>query len=577
MTFTSTKFRTVAGTITFAVMLACPCAGVVVKGRVMLDQNGDGLPDNNDTGVPGVLVSDGVSVTKTDAKGDYRIESAADRTLIHISTPRDRSVEGSFWRWSDGSREEIFLLTKSPQPDSFFWVQMTDSHLGRVDLFKKFMERLNSFPVPLAFAINTGDLVGGVDIKPLDKVKEQYDNYIEGISPFKGTLFNIPGNHEHASFQVKDADKSDPRYGKGTYRKLLGPTYYSWNWGPYHFLALDGTRLPYQEKLGEEQLAWLKEDLAATPVDTPLIVFCHQSLPALRDAKELMNVLKGRPVLAGFCGHLHETFMTKLGEIPVYQTGALSGSWWSGPNPDGSPQGFALVKLDGRNVHYCYSDREGTHSLCITKPSAAKLLSGTVPFEVTVLDYGQPVSVNACTGNTSLPVKKKGTGEFWSVWSGEMDTRLVTDGLTELEITAVVNDAKSSTSARFLTVNGNEAPFESTADAVVKMQVRGIDADDDVYFNGKKIGIIPAGTTNETLVEFAVPAEALKRANRLLIRAAAKPGEKDKDDFNVGSVWMQCGSKRIHDIRYVVFQRHQIGDDKPETYGPEKELFLCIP
>ena len=37
-----------------------------------------------------------------------------------------------------------------------------------------------SAPVPLAFAINTGDLVGGVDVVAIEAAKAQFDRYIKG-------------------------------------------------------------------------------------------------------------------------------------------------------------------------------------------------------------------------------------------------------------------------------------------------------------------------------------------------------------------------------------------------------------
>ena len=47
----------------------------------------------------------------------------------------------------------------------------------------------------------------------------------------------------------------------------------------------------------------------------------------LKDAEQLAGVLQGRKVLGIFCGHLHTTFSTRLGDFPVYQTGAFCGQW----------------------------------------------------------------------------------------------------------------------------------------------------------------------------------------------------------------------------------------------------------
>ena len=222
---------------------------------------------------------------------------------------------------------------------------------------------------------------------------------------FKSPLFNVPGNHEHVSILAKNADTSDPRYGKGLYRQLLGPMHYSWDWANVHFVALDGTTLPYQEKLGEEQLAWLRADLAFQASKKPLILFCHQSAPQLADAKSLTNLLAGHNVLAIFCGHLHATFTTRLGDIPVYQTGALSGSWWSGPNPDGTPQGFRLVQIRGGRLNTTYASREGRRPVYVVSPKASSVQAGKIDIEVSLLDFGERLTPSARYAGQPVPLE----------------------------------------------------------------------------------------------------------------------------------------------------------------------------
>ena len=63
-----------------------PLYGKAVKGRVLCEGKG----------IAGVVVSDGVSVTQTDARGRYRLEPYLDSRLVFISTPSMflRSGEG---------------------------------------------------------------------------------------------------------------------------------------------------------------------------------------------------------------------------------------------------------------------------------------------------------------------------------------------------------------------------------------------------------------------------------------------------------------------------------------------------
>lgn len=555
-----------------------PLAAVSVTGRVVVDVNGTGRVEAADPGVAGVAVSDGRIVVVTDANGAYQLPSADARVLLAMSVPRDHTAPGGWWRWTEGTQTEDFLLAKAPQPDEFLFVQMTDSHLGRVDLFKQTAERLSAFPLPLAFVVNTGDLVGGVDVVPPEKAQEQIDRYLEGAAQFRVPLFNLPGNHEHVAFNVKGADPQHPLYGKGLYRQVLGPMHYSWDWGPVHCIALDGTALPYQEKLGSEQLEWLRADLAVQPADKPLILFCHQSLPALRDASDLVSILAGRKVLAGFCGHLHQTFLMDLKGIPVYHTGALSGSWWSGANPDGSPQGFRLVRVCADRLETTYTDREGSGagSLYVAKPPSSVLRSEPFPVELVVLDLGTPPQVSARLGDTPVALQMTSRETLWSTWQGTADTSALTDGTHALAATAELGQTTATTRTTYLIINGREAPYTATAPATLCLQVRGINAANELRWNDAPLALIPADAANEVTLRFEVPAARLRRLNQLTVRAAVEK-DANRDDFSVGPVWLESGKARIRDPRYVPFERFRLGDDDPKRIVLEATVYFCMP
>jgi hypothetical protein len=559
--------------------MATPSAGLAgtqLSGRVYLDSNNNQRFDPGEPGVPGVLVSDGLAVVATDADGRYRLNSADRRTLVSISVPRDHAVPTGFWRWTDGSHDEDFALVRRPQADAFLFVQITDTHVGRVDLVQEFAARVNKFPKPVAFVVNTGDLVGGIDTVLADKARKQIHDYLTAVAPLKVPLWNVPGNHEHLSHNVKQADRSDPLYGKGLYRQVLGPTHYSWDWGPVHFIALDGTTLPYKEQLGAEQLAWLTAELAHLPADKPLVLFCHQSIPELTDAAELEAVLRGRRVLAAFCGHLHSTFTKPWAGTTVYHTGALSGSWWSAANPDGTPQGFRLVQIDAQGVKTEYFNREGRDSVAIVAPLASSVIAGRMDFTATLLDFGKPVELSARFEGHRTGVELDHREPLWSVWKGTLDTRQVYDGPRVLKLASQQGNEMSWTETRYLVVNGRPEPYRAEQPAVLKLQVRGIGAADELLFNGRPLATIPAKTAKDSVLQFPIPAERLAKVNRLTIRAVPKrPG--DLDDFSVGPVSLIYRGKPICDLRFPTFHRHLVGDAKPVRYQPERDVYFCLP
>lgn len=562
----------IATVLTLFALVRPAASDAAIEGRVYLDANQNGQPDADEPGVADVLVSDGRAVVVTDSAGHYRLD-ASGPSLVWMCVPRDRAASGSFWQASDGADRHDFGLVARPQSDEFAFLQITDTHVGRDDIVKLFAQRVGEMPVPAAFVVNTGDLVGGVDVVAPEKARAQYDRYLGAAASFTVPIFHLPGNHEHVAINFQGADPAHPLFGKGLYRQLLGPTYYSWDWAGVHFLALDGTSLPYQEKLGDEQLAWLRADLSHQPAEKPLVLFCHQSLPHLRDSAAISEILKGRNVLAGFCGHLHSTFTTQLGEFPVYHTGALSGAWWSGPNPDGTPQGFRLVQIKGGSLKTAYTSREGTYPLYVATPLASSVKKDAMEFEVVLVDFGRAVKASAAFDGRAVPLEQVAREDWWSVWKGSADTRQAYDGDRVLDVTAQLDGAANACAMRYLVVNGRVEPYQADAAATLTFQVRGIDAADAVLLGGEPLGVIPADTPKDTTLSMEIPRERLGKLNRVTLRAVDQGASKDA--FSVGPVWLEYGGKRIYDLRYPTFERHSLGGNDPNRV--EKDLYFCLP
>lgn len=554
-------------------------AGVLalqVQGTVFVDANGNGQRDADEQGLQGVMVSDGVTVVDTGADGAYTIEAAGAPALVWVSLPRDYQVVGRFWHWTDGSKPADFALAASSQPDEFNLVQITDAHVGRGDVVQQFCQRLNSFPVPLAFVVNTGDLVGGVDVVQPEEAPRQYVAYMDAVKPLKLPLFNLPGNHEHVGFNHPTADRAHPFFGKGLYPLMLGPMHYSWDWGPVHFVGLDGTRISYREALGDEQLTWLAEDLKRQPAEKPIVLFCHQSLLQVKDRPAMIEVLKGRRVLGGFCGHLHATWEKNQDGFTVYHTGALSGSWWSGPNPDGSPQGFRLIRLAKEGLETAFFGREGPWSISVLKPSTSDVQKGVVPVEAIVLDFGEDVVLTATLAGEPVPLRRGARAALWSTWTGKLDTTVVPDQLAELVFKASGQGQESTMSTRFIIDNGKRTAATVREDAVLRLQVRGVEQANIVRFNGEQLGTM-SPVPNDTWIEFTVPAALLQNLNVLTIEAVAPEGGTNKDDFSVGPVRLEVAGKTYYDPRQASFTRYSVGDNDPASYADKLELYFCLP
>ncbi len=547
--------------------------GAIIEGRVYLDANQNGRWDDGEPGVPGVLVSDGRCVVATDAGGRYRLDSDDARSLLWITVPRDHRPMASFWRWADGHQSENFGLVRHPQPNDFCFIQITDTHIGNAEALRLFAKQSSKLPIPIPFVVNTGDL-GGDAFSETKGARKIYDRYLGAISAFEQPLFNVPGNHDHVAFLNKAADKNDPLYGKGLYRQLFGPMHYSWDWGNVHFVALDGTSLPYQEKLGTEQLAWLKADLSFQPRDKPLVLFCHQSVAALTDTPRLASVLQGRNVLGLFCGHLHTTFSTRLGDFPVYHTGAMCGSWWSGPCLDGTPQGYRLIQIKNDRMKTAYTNREGRYPLYVASPTGkvtptnkvTQSQSGKIEIEVVVVDFGKPVEVTAQYAEQAVSLKLAARADLWSTWKGAVDTALAYDGDRVVHVSSRLGDDVSTCDMHYLVLNGRPEPYRADAPAKLTLQLRGVYATEkEIFFNGKPLGTVAAKTPDKTIVSFDIPSDRLAKVNRIT------------GSFRLANAKLEYKKHSFYDLRYAVFEPHDFSKATSTSSRPEDALYFCLP
>jgi hypothetical protein len=436
-----------------------------------------------------------------------------------------------------------------------------------------FAKQTSTLPIPISFVVNTGDLGG--DALQIQGARKIFDRYLGAASAFEQPLFHVPGNHEHVAILDKTADKNDPLWGKGLYRQVFGPMHYSWDWGHVHFVALDGTRLPYQERLGAEQLAWLKADLSFQPHDKPLVLFCHQSVVAMKeDAERLAGALQGRNVLGVFCGHLHTTYVTRLGDFPVYHSGAFCGQWWSAPCPDGSPQGYRLIQIKNDRLQTAYTNREGRYPLYVAAPTGrvtptgkvTQSQSGKIEIEVVVVDFGKPVEVTAQYADQLVPLQLVSRAELWSTWKGMVDTSLAYDGDRVVHVASRFGDDVSTCDIHYLVLNGREQPYRADAPAKLTFQVRGVyPAEKELFFNGQPLGTVAARTPDKTFLSFDIPSDRLAKVNRVTGR------------FRLANVKLEYKKHAFYDLRYVTFEPHDFSKAAPASSRPEDALYFCLP
>jgi hypothetical protein len=172
--------------------------------------------------------------------------------------------------------------------------------------------------------------------------------------------YNVIGNHDI------NTDASHDRFSDETFERAFGPAYYSFDYGQVHFLVLDDVEWivseetgkgRYQGGLGEQQMAFVRNDLAMIPKEQVVVLLMHIPLVNVRDRQELYRLIEQRPFCLSVSGHTHHhehRFITDKdgwrGPKPHHHiiNVTVSGSWWSGAPEIGTKRNVAADAAAGK-------------------------------------------------------------------------------------------------------------------------------------------------------------------------------------------------------------------------------------
>jgi hypothetical protein len=114
------------------------------------------------------------------------------------------------------------------------------------------------------------------------------------------------------------------------FKELFGPSNYTFDHKGVHFITIDNVSDP-GGRIGDAQLEWLRQDLAAQPQDARIVVFTHRPLFALvpkwdwttRDGDKALALLMSRPNVTVFYGHIHQEHHHMTGHITHHAATSL--------------------------------------------------------------------------------------------------------------------------------------------------------------------------------------------------------------------------------------------------------------
>lgn len=348
----------------------------VLDGAVFDDRNRNSQQDPGEHGIAGVEVSNGREIVTTDRQGRYEI-SVRDGETVFLTQPagyqvpvdEDNVAQFFYTHMPAGSPELRYggIDPTGPLPDAVdFPLARTTDTLSRDQRcliggdIQTYTQEEVDYALRGAFADLTqrtdftgcgalfiGDIVGD-DL-------DLYDQTRELTSLLNGPARFLPGNHD----LDLDADY-DHRFD--TYRSQFGPDYYSYDAGDVHVVSLNTVQhsqgAPYNGTynggIDDEQLAWLRQDIANTPEDKLIVLATHIPLLNWHDqgsdrhqvdqVQAIHDIIGDRPAVA-FGGHSHTLEVMREGdsmegwkslygvdELPFdhITAGAISGDWYTG-------------------------------------------------------------------------------------------------------------------------------------------------------------------------------------------------------------------------------------------------------
>ena len=258
---------------------------------------------------------------------------------------------------------------------AFRFVHFTDTHMqpelgAREGIEKAFAAVSAEKP---DFALGGGDLLMDLDSCGPDRAKQLWNLYLNARKGLTMPVKEVPGNHDVYGLSPNSkVPANDPQYGKKMFEEKIGPRYQSFDHKGWHFILLDSIGAVGRQFIGEideAQLAWLKDDLAKTGPQTPIVVLTHiplatAMLPFLRqnqpmeslvvkNAREVLEVLSRYNVKAVLQGHTHIREVVHYQGCQYITSGAVSGNWWRGERL-GHPEGYAVLTVEGESIRWEY-------------------------------------------------------------------------------------------------------------------------------------------------------------------------------------------------------------------------------
>lgn len=410
-----------------------------IEGLVFRDANGNGLCDPNEPGIAGVGVSDGCDVVVTDNTGRYQLPNADyEARFVFVSVPAGYRKGSGYWHRlgpSETPRRFDFALAPATNTgDRFRFVHLGDTHVGgqgKATWLKTVLDEIGRLEDRPLFAIVTGDLVND------GRVATQYTDYLGAVRISPVPVLPVAGNHDVLA---------DP----ANFARSLGPEYYSFDEGRFHFIVMtsfDDT-LRYQR--------WLERDRAVLAKDKPLLLFQH---PDPKPDQYETFALWGARLLCHSHWHGNRVVtykgMTVLSTVPPTFAGI-----------DASPPAFHIVEVDGEQLSATRRLSFQGRRLAIVSPCEELIQRGPMlQIVANAYDTSRPPKSGRFELKRNRAVLTSGAltadGD-WS-WFGRLNTDKLEPGPHEIVVSMSDASGQIWSAARQFVLSAGKAPAPKTS------------------------------------------------------------------------------------------------------------------
>jgi len=408
-------------------------------GRVYHDTDNDQTFDQGEQLLSGIRVSNGREIATTDEQGSYTLPVDNDTILFVIKpkgwrTPLSKDNLPRFYyihkpAGSPKSRfpgvaptgplpaSVDFALYPQEEPEEFkaiFFGDPQPRDEKEVEyVYHDVVEQL--IGTDASFGVTLGDIA----FNSLNTLESQN----RGIAMIGIPWYNVIGNHDTNQDTNKDSDSDE------TFHRIYGPNYYSFDYGNTHFITLDDInwqgrdkkkqRGPYKAGLDEEQMAFVKNDLAMIPPDQLVVLMMHIPLWAVNNRHELYRLIEKRPFSVSISGHTHSQEHHFIGEDGGWHGSkphhhivnvTVCGSWWSGepdelgiPHAtmrDGAPNGYSVMTFNGSQYDWKFvaARRPDNYQMNIWAPETVSADRSTTEILVNVFGGSERSTVEMKLG-----------------------------------------------------------------------------------------------------------------------------------------------------------------------------------